>query len=336
MIIDYICLQGKSVSICDNFRIRTSNNDLKHRLLIHSPKYPNEYENSLNCSCEIGTKKSRIEFLDFYLEERDEMNLCTQDYLSVGNGTYCDSTIDRMINLNSSIYLTFRTNDIIKRRGFWLMVNSDQSLQVSCKNLSKSVSLITPILQNTVRSISLTTIKNTFHFHLMRRYTLSFILILNIISVVALLFLNLVLIVLCWRQRHSNKSVNPNARKFHPSSLCSKHFSTSSSSSITYDETPVITPLDAQRQQTALIAIPTSSIYKDQIELLTLQHKQRYDRNHSFYLEPQHEQKAFCSNVLLSTLTNTDCNDRSHFYISNRAYNSLDSQHIYERTLNET
>ena len=93
MVLDYSCLQGPSLSVCDNRVLSTALNN-EHRLFLRSPSYPHEYENSLNCSCQINTKQSHIKFLDFYLEERDEINICSRDYLQIHNRSYCGSTID--------------------------------------------------------------------------------------------------------------------------------------------------------------------------------------------------------------------------------------------------
>jgi hypothetical protein len=338
MVLDYLCLQGESLSVCDNRLILTSEIDLKHRLLIRSPNYPNEYENSLNCSCKIDTKKSDIKFLDFYLEERDEMNLCTQDYLQIENQSYCNSTIDQTINLNSSIHLTFKTNDIIAKRGFWLMINSDQSIQVSCKNAVEFPFPTTSPLTTTVRSTSRTTITNSSLFH-STRYTLSFILISTIIFVVVLLLLNLLLIILCWRQRQSKESINSKTSSSHRPFFCSKRLSTSPSSSITYSETPLLRSLDTQKRQTT-----STGTYEDPNELLTLQRQQKFDLNHSFYLQHRHEPKTFCPIVLPSCSTNTDYNQmvhyplspiRCHFNTSAQTFYPLDSQHIYETIQDE-
>ena len=123
MVLDYSCLQGPSLSVCDNRLISTSLNN-EHRLFLRSPNYPHEYENSLNCSCQIDTKKSHIKVLDFYLEERDETNLCSRDQLQIANRSYCGSTIDdnnqtsSSILLNSSFQLNLKQMMLLQEKVF--------------------------------------------------------------------------------------------------------------------------------------------------------------------------------------------------------------------------
>ena len=349
MVLDYSCLKGPSLSVCDNRLILTSSIDVEHRLFIRSPNYPNEYENSLNCSCEIDTKTSEIKFLDFYLEERDEMNLCSRDYLQIGNQSYCDSTIDGSINLNSSTHLTFKTNDVITRKGFWIMISSEQSIQVSCRNSFESpfptispLTTATTVSLITLPSISFVTVTNSTRAHSTRRYTLSFILILIIIFVITLLLLNLILIILCWRQRRSNESINSKMTNNHRSFSCPKRTLSSSSSSITYGETPVLTSLDTQKRQTTSTTTTATGTYEDPNELLILQ-QQKLDLNHSLYLQHRQEPKTFCPIVLPSCSTNNTGYNRMihfpsapihcHFSNSTQTYHphyALDSQHIYE------
>jgi hypothetical protein len=321
MVLDYLCLQGESLSICDNRSILISEINLKHRLLIRSPNYPNEYENSLNCSCEIDTKESDIEFLDFYLEKGDEMNSCTQDYLQIGNQSYCGSTTDRIIDLNSSIHLTFKTNDVITRRGFWLMINADQSLHVSCKNSFES----------SFPTASPTTIKNSSHFHSTRRYTLSFILILTILTIIFLgfLLLNFFLIIHYRRQRRSKESINSKTSRTR-AFLFSNRLSKYPSSPMTYGETSVLTSLDTQKR---LITSPTETAtytYVDPNELLTSQSQEKFDHNHSFYLQPSHAPKSPCSIDSLSCSTKTGYNQMLHYAVAPIPYHfSRSTQTFY-------
>jgi hypothetical protein len=322
MVLDYSCLQGPSLSVCDNRIVSTSLNK-DHRLFLRSPNYPHEYENSLNCSCQIDTIKSQIKFLDFYLEERDEMNICSRDYLQIGNRSYCSSTVDdsnqklSTIILNSSTQLLFKTNDVITRKGFWLMINSEQPIQVSCNNLIESTStitttttttLVTPmiIITTSTALISLTESSRLNHNTPKRPHTLSYILILTIVFVVVLLLLNLILIILCWRQRQSKANMNSKPNSTNQPFFCSIRSSASSSSSITYGETPVLTSLDAQKQQTLstryifqpnqqhLDTTPSTSTttatgpYEDLNESMTLQRqhqKQKPLDNHSLYTQ---------------------------------------------------
>ncbi len=343
LVLDYLCLPGESLSVCDSRLISTSAIDQKHRLLIRSPNYPQEYENSLNCSCEITTMKSQIELLDFYLEERDEMNFCSRDYLQIGDQSYCDSNVDRSIALHSSTHLTFKTNDVITRKGFWLMISSDQAIQASCRNSFEAPFPFTTITSTITTTMShspaLNTTSNSSKFHSTRHYTLSFILILTIIFVVALLLLNLLLIILCWRQRRSKDNLNSKIGTTHRPFFCSKRSETSSSSSITYGETPVLTSLDPQKRQTTSTTTATTGTYEDPNELLTLQRQQKFHPNHSLYLQHRHEPKTFCPIVLPSSSTNTGYNPMIHFPVgsmhchfatSAQTFYPLDSQHIYE------
>ncbi|CAF2639520.1 unnamed protein product [Rotaria sp. Silwood2] len=356
MVLDYSCLQGQSLSVCDNDLILTSSINMNHRLFIRSPNYPHEYENSLNCSCKIDTNKSIIEFLDFYLEERDEMNLCSRDYLQIENRTYCDSKLEQNNQLissfihNSSIHLIFKTNDVITRKGFWLMIYSEQSIKVSCKNSFESSYPITSSLKTIIHSISLPSnslisMTNSSRLHLTRRYTLSFILILIIIFVIVLLLLNLLLVILCWKQRISKASINSKTSSTHRPFFCSKRLSTSSCSSITYGDTPVFTSLDTQKQQTTSTTTTATGTYEDPNELLTLQRQQKFEHNQSLYIQHSHEPKTFCPIVLPSCSINAGYNRMIHFssapihchfnssaqtFYPLHSHNPLDSQHIYE------
>jgi hypothetical protein len=313
MVLDYSCLQGPSLSVCDNRLIAN-----EHRVFLRSPNYPHEYDNSLNCSCQIDHFiQSHIKFLDFYVEERDEMNICSRDHLQIDNRFYCGSIIDdnhqlfSSILLNSSFHLSFKTNDVITRKGFWLMIDSEQPLQISCNNQIESTSSTPTTTTSTISHYSTLTSRmpltesslSNQHHLTKRRHTLSNILILTIVFVVVLLLLNLILIILCWRQRRSKKPIDPKTnRPF----TCSIRSSASSSSSITYGETPVLTSLDAQKQQSLssryvfqsnqqhLDTTPSTSTttatgpYEDLNDSMTLQRqfpKQKSPDNHSLYLQ---------------------------------------------------
>ncbi|CAF0928225.1 unnamed protein product, partial [Didymodactylos carnosus] len=144
---------------------------------------------------------------------------------------------------SSNIHLTFRTNDLITRKGFWLVIQPTKreqktSLKVTCQrhnlnNTLKPLSIVTTttisstlFTVTTTRYTTLTT--TTIHFsqqseilideaispsssstHIpnrTHRSILSFILIITAIFVASLLLLNLFLILLCWKQRcHSKK-----------------------------------------------------------------------------------------------------------------------------------
>lgn len=369
MVLDYSCLQGPSLSVCDNRLISTSSYK-DHRLFLRSPNYPHEYENSLNCSCQIDTIKSYVKFLDFYLEERDEMNICSRDYLQIDNRSYCSSTIDdnnqilATIILNSSFQLTFKTNDVITRKGFWLMINSEQPLQVSCNNLieltspvaTSSTTITTTNLSSTSTSvISLTESSRLNHNNPKRRHTLSSILILTIVFVVILLLLNLILIILCWRQRRSKENIDSKTNSTNRPFFCSIRSSTSSSSSITYGETPVSTSLDAQKHETLstryifqpnqkqhLDTTPSTSTttatgpYEDLNESMTLHrqyHKQKSSDNHSLYM--QHRPTFSSPNTAYNRMIHfPPAFIRCHFSTPVQTFYPpqplFDSQHIYE------
>lgn len=362
MVLDYSCLQGPSLSVCEN-RLLVN----ERRVFLRSPNYPQEYENSLNCSCQISNPRgqAQIKFLDFYLEERDELNLCSRDQLQIANRSYCGSTIDEnqqissIVPLISSFQLSFKTNDVITRKGFWLMIDSEQPLQISCNHLTESPSTTPLMIPTTTTTTTETTIVHYSTTSLIprtdssrppqkRRHTLSYILILTIVFVVVLLLLNLLLIALCWRQRRPKKPIDS---KTHRPFICS---STSSSSSITYGGTPVLTSLDAQKQHTLpsryvmhsnqshLDTTPSTSTttatgpYEDLTDTMTLQRQYHHEKtpdNHSLYTQ---------NRPIVST-PNTAYNRMIHFPpIPIRCHFSIpaqtfyppqplfDSQHIYE------
>ncbi|CAF1990778.1 unnamed protein product [Rotaria magnacalcarata] len=328
MVLDYSCLQGQSLSVCDSRLISTSFSK-ENRLFLRSPNYPHEYENSLNCSCQISAVKSQMKFLDFYLEERDEINICSRDHLQIHNRSYCGSSIDdnnyrsSSFSLNSSFQLTFKTNDVITRKGFWLSINSEQPIQVSCNSLIEPTSPITTT--TTITTPTSTTLQYSIPSSLIpltessrfnhnesnsnnnnnnRRHALSYILILTIVFVIILLLLNIVLIILCWRQRRPKGTMNSKINSTNQPFVCSVRSSTSSS--IIYGETPVLTSLDIQKQPTLSSryifqpnqqhsdTTPSTSTttatgpYDDLNESMTLQrsfHKERSFDNQFLYLQ---------------------------------------------------
>ncbi|CAF1671779.1 unnamed protein product [Adineta ricciae] len=334
MVLDYSCLQGQSLSVCDNHVTLTTPLDLQHRVFIRSSNYPNEYENSLNCSCEIKTKKSTLEYLDFALEERDEMNVCSRDYLQIDNQSYCDTIAENKITLHPLTSLIFKTNDVITRKGFWLMIQSDDSIQVSCRNSFESpfptTSPSTTVPSVSFLSSSLTMITNSTHLQSQRPSTLSMILLLTIIFVIVLLVLNLLLIVLCWKQKQSKQRINSKINHSHRPFSCSKRLSSSSSSSITYGETPVLTSLDTQKRQTTSTTTTATGTYEDPNELLIMQQQQHHIHNHPLYLQHRSEPKTFCPIVLPTCSTNAGYNPMIHCHQTVYPHYSLDSQHIYE------
>ena len=307
--LDYSCLQGQSLSICDHRSVVSSPMDERtHRVFLRSPNYPNEYENALNCTCDVEANRSTVDVLDFALEERDETNLCSRDYLQVDNRSYCDAKLEpSSMRVNGSARFTFKTNDVITRKGFWLMIHGDQSIRVTCGNSPRLVTTTT-----TTRNAS------TSNVHRTRHHTLSFILLLIIIFVGALLLLNLLLLILCYRQRRSKASVNSKA-----SSTCrpffrpSKRSSTLSSSSSTYRDTPIPAAFDTQKRTTSKFALhprvdttPSTSVttgtYEDPNEFRT--HPSVYFRH-----EP-----------------NTFCPMHCHCYTGVQSCCPYDSQHVYE------
>lgn len=351
MVLDYSCLQGPSLSVCDARLVSNEN-----RIFLRSPNYPQEYENSLNCSCHIEqSSRVRLQFLDFYLEERDENNVCSRDHLQIANRSYCGSTIDdnnqlssSLIQLNSSFDVTFKTNDVITRKGFWLIIDSDQPLQISCNNqidLTTTKSIMTTTTTTTT-SILLTESSTRISSIYKRRHTLSYILILTIIFVVILLLLNLILIILCWRQRRTKKALDSKTdRPF----ICSIRSSGSSSSSITYGETPVLTSLDPQKQMTLSSryvcqstqphsdTTPSTSTttatgpYEDLNDSLTMQRqlsKTKTSDNHSIYI-PNHSTTPYNRMIHFPPVP-----IRCHFSTPAQTFYPpqpvFDSQHIYE------
>jgi hypothetical protein len=201
------------------------------------------------------------------------------------------------------------------------MIDSEQPLQISCNNLIEpsSTTLIATSTTTTTTTLSTSTasvivedltittlipVTDSSRLNHKRRHALSYILILTIVFVVVLLLLNLILIILCWRQRRPKKTIDS---KTNQPFICSIRSSASSSSSITYGETPVLTSLDAQKQQTLstryvfqsnqphLDTTPSTSTtttatgpYEDLNDSMTLQrqfHKQKSPDNHSLYMQ---------------------------------------------------
>jgi hypothetical protein len=159
------------------------------------------------------------------------------------------------------------------------------------------------------------------------------------------------LIILCWRQRRTKKTIDSKTnRPF----ICSIRSSTSSASSITYGETPVLTSLDAQKQQSLssryifqsnqphLDTTPSTSTttatgpYEDLNDSMTLQrqfHKQKSPDNHSLYTQ---NRPNFCSpNTAYNRMIHFPPPPiRCHFSTPVQTFYPpqplFDSQHIYE------
>jgi hypothetical protein len=159
------------------------------------------------------------------------------------------------------------------------------------------------------------------------------------------------LVILCWRQRRPKRTIDSKTnRPF----FCSIRSSTSSTSSITYGETPVLTSLDTQKQQTLstryifqpnqqhLDTTPCTSTttatgpYEDLNDSMTLQRqfpKQKSSDNHSLYLE---HRPAFPSptNAYNRMIHFPPAPIRCHFSTPIQTFYPpqplFDSQHIYE------
>ena len=328
MMLDYSCLQGQSLSICDHRSIVSAPMDERtHRVFVRSPNYPNEYENALNCSCDVEASGSTVNVLDFALEERDETNQCSRDYLQVDDRSYCDAKLEpSSMRVNASARFTFKTNDVITRKGFWLMIHGDQSIRVTCGN---SPRLVTPSTTTTTTTTTSTRNASASNVHRTRHHTLSFVLLLIIIFVGALVLLNLLLLILCYRQRRSKDSVNSKT-----SSTCrpffrpSKRSSTLSSSSSTYRDTPIPTAFDTQKRTSSKFALhprvdttPSTSVttgtYEDPNEF-----RQKLDFHPSVYF--RHEPNTFCPIVLSSAPMHCHCQTAA------QSCCPYDSQHVYE------
>ena len=342
MVLDYSCLQGPSLSVCDYQSIKSSYIDShqENRLFLRSPNYPNEYENSLNCSCHIDSQRSSLKFLDFYLEERDEMNLCSRDRLQFDNRSYCGSNLEdqkqlsAQINLERSTQLTFKSNDVITRKGFWLMIASEQPFQVSCINLfevpsTTTTSSSTETTPTTTLVHSIIPIGTTLKMNdsprinpssnFKRRHTLSYVLLLTIIFVVILLLANLILMILCWKQRRSKEKIDSKSSSTSRPFFCSGRSSSSTTSSVTYGETPVLTSLDTHKHSstssryifqpnhhqldstpsTSMTTTTTSGPYEDLHDSFTMPKtlsKQKSSNEHSLYMQ----QRQLTSNSIAS------------------------------------
>ena len=241
------------------------------------------------------------------------------------------------------------------------MIDSEQPLQISCNHLLESPSTIptTTTMTTTTRTTAATIVHqpttslipqttDSTRSNQKRRHTLSYILILTIVFVVVLLLLNLLLIVLCWRQRRPKKSIDSKTnRPF----ICS---STSSSSSITYGGTPMLTSLDPQKQQTLssryvlqsnqshMDTTPSTSTttatgpYEDLNDSMTLQrhcHHEKSPDNHSLYT--QHRPTISTPNMAYNRMIHFPPRPiRCHFSIPAQTFYPpqplFDSQHIYE------
>lgn len=90
-----------------------------------SPRYPDNYNNSLSCQWTItspSTTRMQLRFTDFDLEQS---NSCTYDYLEIFDssstliGRFCGNNIPDLIESQSNkLYLVFRTDSADTRRGF--------------------------------------------------------------------------------------------------------------------------------------------------------------------------------------------------------------------------
>ena len=362
MVLDYSCLQGQSLSVCNDRLISTSLNK-QDRLFLRSPNYPYEYDNSLSCSCQINTIKSHIKFLDFYLEEHDEVNICSRDYLRINNRSYCGSSIDGNSDIsssmivNSSFELLFKTNDVITRKGFWLMINSEEPLQVSCNNVVETTSKIsatTAITTTTIIHYSAATLSvpstESLRLNKKSHRTLSHILILIMVFVLILLLLNLVLFIICW-QRTSKRDISSKTNSTNRPFFCSIGSSRSSSSSISFSETPVLTLLDAQKRQTLstryifqpnqqqLDTTPSTSTttatgpYDDLNESIRQYNRENSSDNHSLYM--QYRPTFSSPNAAYNRMIHfPPVPTRCHFSTPVQTFYPpqplFDSQHIYE------
>jgi hypothetical protein len=395
MVLDYSCLQGPSLSVCDQRTIATTlddqasinSNPNEHRLFVRSPNYPNEYENILNCSCHIDTQQATVKFLDFYLEERDEMNLCSRDRLQIADRSYCGSSLDdhkhlsSPLFLNSSSQLTFKSNDVITRKGFWLMISSVSSLRISCENLLETSTISTSTVSSTsVRStttnaayfifpststdsMTLSTSSLRSNSQQKRRHALSYVLLLTIIFVIVLLMLNVILIVLCWKQRRTKQPMDSKSNSTNRPFFCSLRSSASSSSSVTYGDTPVLHSLDGPKQTSTSnsryifqpntlridntpstsTTTATTGAYEDLQDSINMQRSLTQTKpchEHLIYMQQQHQQQ------LPSVAINTPQSGynrmihfppapiRCHFSTPAQTFYPpqpfFDSQHIYE------
>lgn len=314
MVLDYSCLQGPSQSVCDHASISSSlisdGSKKEHRMFLRSPHYPNEYENSLNCSCQIQTRRANVKFLDFYLEERDETNQCSRDRFQIASRSFCGSNFDDQkqmhshLTLNSSTELSFKSNDVITRKGFWLMLNSEEPFEVSCSNhldlpSTTTTSITTTTTMMMVMSSTSTTESARVAPNQRRRHALSYVLLLTIVFVVVLLLLNLILMILCWRQKRNKQSIDSKRNSSHRPFFCSLRSCSSASSSGTYGETPVFNSLDAQKpsststryifqpNQSQFETTPSTSTtgpYEDLHDSLTLQ-KTKSTHDPSLYMQ---------------------------------------------------
>jgi hypothetical protein len=312
MMLDYACIQGESATICDERSIVTQPIDHKHRALLRSPNYPHEYDNGLNCSCQINGGRSDLTLLDFYLEERDELDACSRDSLQIDNRSLCDHVDSTWtLPLFTTSHLAFHSNDVITRKGFWLMVSSDQTIELICGNQPTAMTMPTPPVLP------------------VRHRTLSSILIGTILCVILLLLANLCLILICWKQRRSKDSVHSKGSHSHRPLFCSKRSSDLSDSSISYHETSASNLVDAQRRtyptrhaahsETTMMCNTLTGVYEDPSELLTLQRQRVYP-----YIQHALETTPYCP-LMVTHVPACPCHSSN-----NLARYVYDSQHFYE------
>ena len=157
LFIVYECVAASStVNICDSSKYLDATHLDKNEIFIQTPNYPIEYLSNLDCSCSLKTSSglsTQIQLLEFDLESSSienfepspiktvqlEKNLCTKDYLTIGNETQLCSTltpythmqqISRSKNTQEILNFKFHSDDALTRRGFWIRVKVSQ--QVEC------------------------------------------------------------------------------------------------------------------------------------------------------------------------------------------------------------
>lgn len=296
MILNYSCLQGQSLSICENHFISTTSIDGEHRAFLRSTNYPFEYESSLNCSCRIDASTVEMNFLDFYLEERDENNECSRDFLKIDNEYFCDSDSMKTIRLNSSINIKFETNEQITRKGFWLTMKSSEPIEISCRNGDSLPSSIS----------STKTMKNNST----SRSSLIFVSI-----VLLMLILNFVLIYFCWQRIRSKNEKLSSSKLSSSSSFSSGSISCKKSTNIDGPKNEFFRILH-RPSTTNSVRTGTTALYEDPVE-----------PNH---LENENQ---ICSFVVPTcSLINFPCHRTTlcHCHLPTNEHYTCDSMHVYE------
>jgi hypothetical protein len=132
--IAYKCLsKSNQIDVCSNGVLENID-----EFYLKTPNYPNEYDNNINCTCNIEPVDDlkinlKFELLEFDVEEGESMNLCNKDKLVISD-SWTNSTRKMLCGqykdfkefnvVQSSLAINFTTDDSISRRGFLIKIKS--------------------------------------------------------------------------------------------------------------------------------------------------------------------------------------------------------------------